>query len=240
MHPRSLTVLNAVAAVLCFASFVAILATTTDIDHITFTRPSSSLDDPTPVSITSANPGVLVALFLLVSAVEHTAALLLPVYYDRSLGAISTLRWISYAISAPIMTVIIYASMLITDLWLNVLAAIICAVMISTGFFYELDRCIHYDKPKYYIPIFAVGFFLLSAIFVPIWYQYSCFNPPALVHSIIATMTICFWSFGFVPVLSLYFSEKAPFITSEKAYICLSITSKQLLAWLFAARYLTM
>ena len=84
----------------------------------------------------------------------------------------------------------------------------------------------------------AVGFGLLLFAFVPIWVSFASYtNPPSFVNGIIAVVTALYWSFGFVPVLSVCRRESAPYFWSESAYAVLSLSSKLSLGYLFAVGY---
>lgn len=225
MSSRTLTILNATACVLCTIVAITSVAVTRGTPMIEF-----QLNNETY----AADPGGMVAAFLFVSAAEHSGVLWFSGYYDRSLYTISTHRWISYAISAPLMIVIINASIGILNIYTNIFAASITTTVIATGYLYELDRLYAW---KCWKEILACGFLYLTVLFTAIWYQFSTFDAPPIVSAIILCMSICYWSFGAVPLVSVLVNERAPYVGSETAYVCLSITSKLILAGLFIARY---
>jgi len=222
-----LVALNATASILCTAVAITSIIVTIGTPDIVFTTPAGG--------DYAANPGSLVAVFLFISAIEHAGILFASNYYARSLYSMSPHRWISYGISAPIMIVIISVSVGIVDLYTNLFAATIMTVVIATGYLYEWDR--ESNESQYYIPIIGCGTAYLSVVFSIIWYQYSTVDAPDLVHAIILLMSICYWSFGAIPLASTLFNEATPRFKSEIAYVSLSITSKLILASLFIARY---
>ena len=138
---------------------------------------------------------------------------------------LTLLRWISYAITAPIMIVVIGILSGVRDRAALVSMATLIFVVIACGALMQ-------SVPQYYYTICAFAFVLLTIAFTQIWVSFSAYDAPDFVTAIIFTMSFLYYSFGFVPLYARYFNKSITF--QEICQNSLSLISKDNLSFLLS------
>lgn len=191
----------------------------------------------------------LLLSFSLVTAGAHLLQLVrFPRYLQEVRACIAPLRWLEYAITAPIMALLIAQLCFVLDLWLLVAIAVCTATTMSFGLLAELLARPQSDdlwKPVEGFPTYTrfvphvLGYIPQCFVWVLIivWFLESTarFNEatdlqvPGFVTVIVLGEVALFWSFGFVQLAVLCARPKYYWI-GEIAYITLSLTSKLFLS----------
>ena len=193
-----------------------------------------------PTTLFSVNIAILVAAFLLLSALAH-AIIASPGVFQWYLGTLGRQRnygrWIEYSISSSLMIVLIAMITGISDIAALIALFGVNVSMILFGLLQE-----HYETPGNgrwlpfifgciagVVPWLAVGVYLVS--------PGSASNPPGFVYGIFFSLFVFFNVFALNQWLQYKPVGKwANYIRGERAYILLSLVAKSLLAWqIFAA-----
>ena len=193
--------------------------------------------DPT-VAFTVGYLGVILASFLLISAIAHfTIAFVKTKNYNENLKkGMNPYRWYEYFFSSSIMLVIIATFVGVWDLWSLVMIFVLNAVMIMCGFLME--------KINFYTKATDWSAYLLGALagFTP-WVVLAAYfiaalgstetNPPTFVYAILLIYFIMFNTFSINMVLQYKGVGKwRDYLYGERVYIILSLIAKTALAWL--------
>ncbi len=185
------------------------------------------------------NIGWLSGSFLALSALDHL--LVCTVFkrlYEKGLSRhYNVFRWIEYAFSASIMRVIIGILSGVQDLHMITLQFGLTATTMLFGLMFELEnRDLRLSgSVRWYI--FWLGFiphfFSWSVILGYFFYSVSRGDPPAFVYAIIVVIFLL--DLVFAIILGLQWQGKGcfrPYVNGEIAFIILSFTSKNALAWI--------
>lgn len=187
----------------------------------------------------SINVGWLSAVFLALSALDHfLVCTVCKGLYERGLSNHhNVFRWIEYAFSASIMRIMIGVLSGINDLHTMTLQFGLTACTMIFGLVFELENTELRlsGRVKWYI--YWLGFIphIFSWVIVLAYFFYSVGkgNPPAFVYAIIVVIFVLDLSFALI--LGLQWVGKKcfrPYVNGEIAFIILSFTSKNLLAWI--------
>lgn len=187
------------------------------------------------------NIGWLSAAFLALSALDHLlVSTCFKGIYEKGLSQnYNIFRWIEYAFSASIMRILVGILSGVTDLHMQFLQFGLTATTMLFGLCFELEnkkrRLTAQKEIRWYL--FWLGFiphfFSWTVIFGYFFYALSNGDPPAFVYAII--FIIFFLDLTFAVVLGLQWKACCCFrryISGEIAFIILSFTSKNLLAWI--------
>ena len=132
------------------------------------------------------------------------------------------LRWIESCLPAPTMINVIGVLSGIRDRSTLICMAGLVFGVIMGGWQMQ-------SHPKTALRTCAVAFIELTIAFAQIWVSFSQYDDaPDFVTAIIFTMTLLFFSFGFVPLYAMYFEKSIYF--QEVVYNYLSLTSKTVLS----------
>ena len=167
--------------------------------------------------------------FIVPSIVEHAVYVVMPGLYGRwmSCGHMGTVRFTSYAFSAPLMVWATNYLCGIGEPLILCTCASLVVVMLAIG--YVLAP----GDPTRYMAYGVVGFLAAFVAFLPGIFTAAMYDDlPGVVAAIIAMMVLLYLSFGAVFVCSNYFKEDHPYLQSEYAYAGLSLTSKVFLAFM--------
>lgn len=187
------------------------------------------------------NVGWLSGVFLALSAIDHLlVCTCFKSVYERGLSKnYNVFRWIEYALSASLMRVLVGILSGVTDLHMQFLQFGLTAVTMLFGLVFELEnkknRLSAHDKIRWYL--YWLGFiphvFSWTVVLAFFFYSLSTGDPPGFVYAII--FIIFFLDLSFAVVLGLQWLAKGcfrPYVNGEIAFIILSFTSKNLLAWI--------
>jgi hypothetical protein len=181
--------------------------------------------------------GVMVAVFLLLSAAAHFI-IALPAfawYVDNLKKGINYARWYEYSLSASLMIVLIGMLCGVYDLGALIMAFALTAVMNLCGLLMEVHNqttaktnwtayvigCIAGIAPWAVIAVYFFGSLATADGGVP-----------TFVYFILPTLFVFFFSFALNMVLQ--YKKVGPwrdYLFGEKAYILLSLVAKSALAW---------
>jgi len=246
---RTLFRLNVAATVFQGASAAAIFALIDSEKTYPFytNYPLPSGDDGRPVFgpdskvAFNLNVGWLSGVFLALSAMDHLlVCTCFKSMYERGLSKnYNVFRWIEYALSASLMRVMVGVLSGINDLHMQFLQFGLTAVTMLFGMVFELEnkknRLSELDKVRWYL--YWLGFiphvFSWTIVLAFFFYALSTGDPPTFVYAIIFIIFILDLSFAIV--LGLQWLAKGcfrPYANGEIAFIILSFTSKNLLAWI--------
>lgn len=221
-----------VCAVLHFASMVAVPLYLNTVPDLEFYTPSMGQNTSTisvSYDLAATSPAyTLLVIFFGASVIEHSYCAFFVATYSAD---IVWPRWVSYSISAPVMIVTVAYAVGNSDLYALVSMAGLVFVMIGTGPLFDYMR----RSGNAWIPL-GCGFVPLVWVFSVIWASYPT-DAPAFVAAIVWVISVLYFSFGFVPVVSLYTKEAPPYIRSELIYCFLSLSSKTLLGHIFGTGY---
>lgn len=205
------------------------------------------------------NVGYLSATFLALSAVDHfLVCTVFKGVYERGLSNnYNIFRWIEYALSASIMRVLVGVLSGVSDLHMQFLQFGLTATTMLFGLVFELENQNnrlnnndktsddHDDDKKKKKNQQPVRWYLYWLGFVPHFFSWTVIvgyffysvssgeRPPDFVYAII--FIIFFLDLTFAVVLGLQWSRKGGFqeyVKGEIAFIVLSFTSKNALAWI--------
>jgi hypothetical protein len=181
--------------------------------------------------------GVLVASFLLISAIAHGIIYLNADKYERDLKkGINSFRWFEYAISSSIMIVLIATLFGIKDIASLSLIFLVNATMNLFGLDMELLNS-GANKEKVNWGPFIWGSIAGIAPWIAIFiYMFGTGNfdiIPWFVWAIVGTYFVAFNTFPINMILQYKKIGKwKDYLYGERVYIILSLVAKSVLAWL--------
>lgn len=181
--------------------------------------------------------GVLVASFLLISALAHGLIYLSKDYYVNELKkGINSFRWFEYAFSSSIMIVLIATLFGIYDIASLVLIFIVNASMNLFGLDMEQMNA-GFEKGKVNWGPFIWGSVAGIAPWIAILlYMFGTGNfsdVPWFVWAIVGTYFVAFNTFPINMTLQyLKVGKWKDYLYGERTYIVLSLAAKSILAWL--------
>ena len=233
---------NAVMAVLHFVQGAAMVALADRVAWpITRTRygfnPETETIFPETVSFVDANLPLLVAGFLFISALAHTA--IATVLYDRYVEyldrGMNPYRWYEYAVSASLMIVVIA---MLAGVWdLGTLAALfgLVAVMNLAGLLMEQrnESTDDTDWTPYWVGTLAglVPWIVIAITFVGTVIASNSEFPTFVIY-IYLSIFVFFNLFALNMALQyLEVSRWSDYLFGERAYVLLSLVAKSALAW---------
>jgi hypothetical protein len=199
--------------------------------------PGSIIETPLEV-LANIRLGLLVALFLLISAVAHLTLVLPGVFgwYKRNLAkGINYARWYEYSISASVMIVIIAMLSGMYDIASLILIFSLNASMILFGLVMEIHN---QTTAKTNWTAFICGCFagIVPWIAIAIYFFGTVSATegavPTFVYFILGTLAVFFFSFAVNMVLQ--YKKVGPwrnYLFGESMYILLSLVAKSALAW---------
>jgi hypothetical protein len=177
--------------------------------------------------------GPLVAAFLFVSAVAHTALASpwLHRWYERNVSCgINPARWVEYSLSSSLMMVVIAMLVGIYDVASLLLIFALNATMILFGWLMELHN---QTTERTNWTAFWFGCFAGAVPWIAIAvYLAGAANPPGFVYGIFASLFVFFNVFA-VNMLLQYrrIGRWRDYLYGERVYMLLSLTAKSALAW---------
>ena len=224
-----LTVLHAAQAVLILvmASDFAIAVTSTYPQGPPGTRLT------TPEAIFDVRIGPAIAVFLLLAAFYHFAtATFARRTYEVDLGqGINRFRWLEYSLSATLMLLLIASYSGITDITTVVAIAGANIAMVLFGWLQE--RMNPPGRTSTTMLPFWFGTIVGIAPWVAIWVNViGADTVPGFVYGIYFSLLFLFFSFALN--MWAHYARKGRFasvVSSERAYLVLSLVAKSLLAW---------
>lgn len=187
----------------------------------------------------SINAGWLSGVFLALSAFDHfLVCTFFKRIYEKGLSNhYNIFRWVEYAFSASIMRILVGLLSGVNDLHMMTLQFGLTACTMIFGLVFEVENSELRlsGRVKWYL--YWLGFIphLFSWVVILGYFFYSLTkgDPPAFVYSII--FIIFFLDLSFAIILALQWRGKKcfrPYVNGEIAFIILSFTSKNLLAWI--------
>lgn len=196
---------------------------------------------PGPEVLTAYSVTWYSAVFIALSAVDHTACVMFRGTYEYYLARHQNpIRWAEYALSASLMRVMIAQLSGVTDIHLlfMIFSAAGTTMIVGGALHESINAAARADGhvKQNWFPFFAAWLPQLSSWLVIFSYflkAVSEADPPNFVWAIVfilfvldGTFALLFW---------LQWAKIGPFadyITGEKAFIVLSFTAKALLAWI--------
>lgn len=235
---------NLTAGVVHLAQAVMMLALSTDLSlPITV---SFLDDDPiqvrrgvAPEMLFDVPIGPLVALFLLLAAIDHlvVASPWVRPWYERNLSdGINAARWVEYSVSASLMVVLICLFVGIRDIAALLGLFGVNSAMIFFGWLMER----HQAPGRADWAAFWFGCVAGSVPWIAIWwYVLGTNGVPGFVYAITLTQFVLFAAFGLNQALQYaQVGRWRSYLFGESAYITLSLIAKSLLAWIVYANVL--
>jgi len=205
---------------------------------ISLNPPSFQVLPEPQVVFTIGYLGVILASFLLISAVAHFVIGFLKTRdYEKYLKkGMNPYRWYEYALSSSIMIVILATFVGVWELWSLVMIFVLNASMIMFG--YLMEKLNQYTEKIDWSPYICgciAGFtpwIVIAAYFIAALGSTET-NPPAFVYLALLIYFIMFNTFS-VNMLLQYkgIGKWKDYLYGEKVYIILSLTAKTILAWL--------
>jgi len=195
------------------------------------------LPDP-QVAVTLSYLGVILASFLLISAVAHFVIAFArnKSYVQNLKNAMNPYRWYEYALSSSIMLVILATFVGVWEVWSLVMIFVLNAMMIMFG--YLMEKINQYPKKTDWSP------YLLGCVsgFTP-WVVMAAYfiaavnstgvNPPTFVYLALVLYFVMFNTFSINMILQYKgIGRWKDYLYGERAYIILSLAAKTILAWL--------
>lgn len=184
--------------------------------------------------------GILVASFLLISAIAHTL-ISLPAktnaVYKRDLeNGINQFRWFEYSLSSSIMIVLIATLFGIYDIGTLILIFLINASMNLFGLVMEQLNAGKEKKNVIWGPFIWGSIAGIGPWIVILTYMFGTGNfdmVPWFVWAIVGTYFVAFCTFPVNMVLQyLRVGKWQDYLFGERVYIILSLVAKSVLAWL--------
>ena len=181
--------------------------------------------------------GILVAVFLLISASAHALIVLFNDKYVSDLKkGINQFRWIEYALSSSVMIVLIATLFGIYDIVSLILIFVVNASMNLFGLDMEVINSGAEKKKVNWGPFIwgsIAGIAPWIAIFTYMFGTGSLSQVPWFVWAIVGTYFVAFNTFPVNMILQyLRVGKWKDYLYGERAYIILSLVAKSLLAWL--------
>ncbi len=200
--------------------------------------PATGKLEPVTDTVIDLPVGLLVAVFLLLSAVAHFAIAspwLFGWYTANLRKGINYARWFEYALSASVMIVIIAMLSGIYDIAGLILVFTLTAVMNLMGLMMEVhNQTTEKTNWTSYIIGCIAGIAPWIAIAVYFFGSISASDGevPTFVYFILPTLFIFFFSFALN--MALQYKKVGPwrdYLFGEKVYVLLSLVAKSALAW---------
>ena len=182
--------------------------------------------------------GIMVAVFLLLSALAHFTVAAPGVFgwYAGNLKkGINYARWYEYAFSASLMIVLIGMLCGVYDLGALIMAFVLTAVMNLCGLLMEVHN---QNTAKTSWSAYVIGCIagITPWIAIAVYFFGSLAQAeggvPTFVYAILPTLFVFFFSFALNMVLQ--YKEVGPwrdYLFGERVYILLSLVAKSALAW---------
>lgn len=235
---------NMIAGLVHLAQAIMMLALSTDLSlPVTVgylgNDPIQVREGVTPETLFDIPIGPLVALFLLLAAIDHLAVASPWVrpWYERNLSqGINVARWVEYSVSASLMVVLICLFVGIRDIAALLGLFGVNSAMIFFGWLMER----HQTPGRSDWAAFWFGCFAGSVPWLAIWwYVLGTESVPGFVYGITLTQLILFTAFGLNQALQYaQIGRWRSYLVGESTYITLSLIAKSLLAWLIYANVL--
>jgi hypothetical protein len=177
--------------------------------------------------------GPLVAAFLFVSAVAHTALASpwLHRWYERNVSCgINPARWVEYSLSSSLMMVVIAMLVGIYDVASLLLIFALNATMILFGWLMELHN---QTTQRTNWTAFWFGCFAGAAPWIAVAiYLAGAADPPGFVYGIFGSLFVFFNVFALNMLLQYRrLGRWRDYLYGERVYMLLSLTAKSALAW---------
>lgn len=247
VEPRSYTRIrrrNLIAGVVHLAQAILMLVLSSDLSlPITVgylnDDPIRVLQGVAPEVLFDVPIGPLVALFLLLAAIDHlvVASPWVHAWYERNLSrGINVARWVEYSISASLMIVLICLFVGIRDIAALLGLFGLNSAMIFFGWLMER----HQTPGRADWAAFWFGCFAGSVPWVAIWwYVLGTASVPGFVYAITLTQLVLFTTFALNQALQYAQAGRwRSYLFGESTYITLSLIAKSLLAWIVYANVL--
>jgi hypothetical protein len=235
---------NLIAGVVHLAQAIMMLALSSDLSlpiTVSYLR-----DDPiqvrrgvAPETLFDVPVGPLVALFLLLAAIDHLviASPWGHAWYERNLSrGINVARWVEYSMSASLMVVLICLFVGIRDIAALLGLFGVNSAMILFGWLMER----HQTPGRADWAAFWFGCFAGSVPWVAIWwYVLGTDRVPGFVYAVTLTQLILFTAFALNQAFQYaQVGRWRSYLFGESTYITLSLVAKSLLAWIIYANVL--
>ena len=246
---RLLFRLNLSAAIVQFASSLAIFLLTIGADNgfDFYTNYPKAVGEggrpggPDAQVVFNISVGWLSGTFLALSSLDHllVCTCFKGVYENGISKNYNVFRWIEYAFSASIMRIIVGVLSGVSDLYMQFLQFGLTACTMLFGLIFELE-----NRKKRLVAPSEIRWYLYWLGFIPhtfswavniafFFHSLSTGDPPGFVYAII--FIIFFLDLTFPIILGLQWKASCclrPYVNGEIAFIILSFTSKNLLAWI--------
>lgn len=207
-------------AILHFTSAITMLAVGLDVISTAPVVTIVALRNNTALHIEHPPPVSLLPLLIIPSVISGLAHLVLYIYPPEKAGQ-NPVRWVDYAITSPIMVVLIALISGVVDVWtLWGMAAMQSILMIVSGYA-EGDNSL-------WLTLLMALYYTIT-VWGPIFHAIAQQNVPLFVAWIILTLFVLFAAFGVVYVVAMYTNHKKK---TDLAYATLSIAAKLSLQWL--------
>jgi uncharacterized membrane protein len=197
---------------------------------------------PNPqVLFTVSNLGVILASFLLISAIAHiTIAFFRNKKYNENLAkGMNPYRWYEYAFSSSIMIALIALFLGVWDFWSLVMIFTLNAMMIMFG--YLMEKINQWTEKTDWSAFVlgcisgAIPWLVLIANFIGLATS-TDLRPPTFVYLIVVIYFVLFNSFAVNQVLQYKgVGRWKDYLYGERIYIVLSLIAKSALAWIVFA-----
>ncbi|MHA1989755.1 MAG: heliorhodopsin HeR [Candidatus Hodarchaeales archaeon] len=211
-----------------------IYKSTIKLDQLTGTRPIFA-PDPILFFTFENIAGVLLASFLLMSAVAHfLIAYPMNNYYVENLKKkMNPLRWYEYALSSSVMIFFIALIFGVIEFWILALIFIVNVLMNVFGLY--MEKINQYTEKTSWGPYFWgwVAGIMPWLVIVDVFINIGSRNVPTFVYIAIVMYFIFFNSFALN--MFLQYKKVGPwkdYLFGERAYIILSLVSKSALGWI--------
>jgi hypothetical protein len=179
----------------------------------------------------SAIVGYYAGAFLFLSFLNHAITAACADWYDVVLlSECNPLRWLEYSVSASIMHVMIAQLCGVADAYLLFCIAALTAVTMVFGWMQETLRPLLKNDGRFELTPFVLGFVPWIAQWIVIWVHFDhAGSPPAWVSALVGLEVALDTSFA----LWMWLAQTcvSHYATVEVGYVVLSLTAKQLLAW---------
>lgn len=200
-------------------------------------NPATQSLEPAAKALFELPFGILVACFLLVSAIAHGIIVLnSKTYFSDLEKGINKFRWFEYAISSSIMIVLISTLFGIYDIASLVLIFVVNASMNLFGLVMEQLNSGSEKKSVKWGPFVWGSFAGIAPWIAILLYMFGSGNfsmVPWFVWAIVGTYFVAFNTFPVNMVLQYKGIGKwKNYLYGERVYIILSLVAKSLLAWL--------
>lgn len=202
-----------------------------------FFNPATQSLEPAAKELFQLPFGVLVACFLLVSAIAHGIIVLNnKTYFSDLQKGINKFRWFEYAISSSIMIVLISTLFGIYDIASLILIFVVNASMNLFGLVMEQLNAGTEKKSVNWGPFVWGSIAGIAPWIVILLYMFGTGNfsmVPWFVWAIVGTYFVAFNTFPVNMVLQYKGVGKwKDYLYGERVYIVLSLVAKSILAWL--------